>query len=126
MSKGTTPSIDDLEPVSNNGRDDEVPELELEPGDSFVGEVRSIERGLGDYESTLVHFSSDEIPLGEQRKYWAPGHVDAQFYGADVQEGDVVGLIKDEEPTKVRDDDGEIVLDDDGEEAEYHRVEVRD
>jgi len=115
MSKGKTPSIDDLSPVSDTNEDD-VPELELEPGDSFVGEVRSIERNLGQYDSTLVHFSTEK--LGEQRKYWLPGHVDAQFYQADIEEGQVVGLIKDDDPTEVETDDGETV--------EYHRVEVRD
>ena len=115
MSKGKTPNIDDLSPVSNTSNDDEVEDLELEPGDSFVGEVRSIERGLGEYDSTLVHFATEQ--LGEQRKYWLPGHVDAQFYEADIEEGDVVGLIKEEEPTSGENDDGE--------EFEYHRVEVR-
>jgi|AntRauTorcE11898_2_1112593.scaffolds.fasta_scaffold13764_2 hypothetical protein len=115
MSKGKTPNIDDLSPVQNSNNEDEVEELELEPGDSFVGEVRSIERGLGDYDSTLVHFATEQ--LGEQRKYWLPGHVDAQFYKADIEEGQVVGLIKDEEPTTGEDDDGEGF--------EYHAVEVR-
>lgn len=71
---------------------------------------RSIERGLGDYDSTLVHFATEQ--LGEQRKYWLPGHVDAQFYEADIE----AGLVKDEDPTTVEDD---------GDEFEYYRVEVR-
>jgi hypothetical protein len=118
MSKGKTPDIDDLSPVSNDDNDDEAEDLELEPGDSFVGEVRSIQQNLGEFDSTLVHFSSDEIPLGEQRKYWLPGHVEAQFYDAEIEEGQVIGLIKDEEPTEANPDDGDSF--------EYHRVEVRD
>lgn len=115
MSKGKAPSFDDLDPVEDSNGGDDAQDLELEPGDEFVGEVRSIERNLGDYDSTLVHFATQE--LGEQRKWWLPGHVDAQFYQADIQEGEVIGLSKAEEPTETETDDGEMV--------EYHRVEVR-
>ena len=115
MSKSKAPSFDDLDPVEDSNDSDDAQDLELEPGDEFVGEVRSIERNLGDFDSTLVHFATEE--LGEQRKYWLPNHVDAQFYQADIQEGDVIGLSKAEEPTETETEEGDTV--------EYHRVEVR-
>lgn len=114
MSQGATPNIDDLSPASEP-ENDEVPELNLNPGESFVGNLLSIDHELGEYDSTLAIFLDPQ--LGEKRKMWLPGHVEAQFYSADIEEGDVVGLIKEEELTKVDTDDDETV--------EYNRIEVR-
>lgn len=114
MASERAPSFDDLDPVANDYDDDDVETLKLDPGESVVGEIREINTGLGDYDSTLLIIARG---LGDVVKIWSNRQIDAQMASADLGEGDVVGIKKTEETSTYTDDTGQ--------EQEYHIFEVR-
>lgn len=111
----STPSFDDLNPVSNDFDDDEVEQIQLEPGENVVGEIREINTGLGEHNSTLIHIARG---IGDVVKLWSNRQIDAQMHRADLGVGDVIGIQKKEETATYTDDET-------GEENEYHLFEVR-
>ena len=114
MATNETPSFDDLTPVSNDF-DDEAEEIELEPGENVVGEIRELNTGLGEYNSTLIHIARG---IGDVVKLWSNRQIDAQMERAGLGVGDVVGIAKLEETATYTDGDGE--------ETEYNLFEVRE
>ena len=115
MASKEAPSFDDLEPVANDFDDDDAEQIQLEPGDSVVGEIRQIHTGLGEYDSTLLYIARG---LGDVVKLWSNRQIDAQMEAADLGVGDVIGIKKTE-------DTGTFVDEETGEEIGYPLFEVR-
>lgn len=114
MATKETPSFDDLRPVSNEF-DDDAEQIQLEPGDGVVGELRQVHTGPGDYDSTLPYIARG---IGDVVKLWSNRQTDAQMERAGVQVGDVIGIKKTEETATYTDESGE--------ETEYNIFEVRE
>lgn len=114
MASEQAPSFDDLDPVANDFEDDDAEQIQLEPGDNVVGEIRQIHTGLGEFNSTLLYIARG---LGDVVKLWSNRQIDAQMEAAGLGVGDVIGIAKTEETATYTDDDGE--------ETEYNIFEVR-
>lgn len=108
MSKGKSPSFDDLSTVnqSNDDDDGDVETIKLEPGEDFVAEVRHIEKDVGRYGNNVIHLTK---PGGGLAKYWSNRTVDQALDAADVGPGDTIGVRKadDSYTFTAENDDGE-------------------
>lgn len=116
MAAQDTPAFDDLETVEadDDSDDYETEWLELDPGESVVGELRSINPNCGQYNTTVLELARG---LGDVVTMWSNGQIDRALDANDLGEGDVVGIIHTEESRTFTDDDGE--------ETEYDLWEVR-
>jgi hypothetical protein len=83
--------FDDLEPVeSPDYEEEEVEWVDLEDGESIVGELREVRENCGDNNSR-VYKIADEI--GEPLKLlWGKASIDRQVDQADLGPGDVIGI----------------------------------
>lgn len=105
MAAENAPSFEDLSkvPSPNDNGDDDVPEVRLDPGESFVGTLRHREKGVGKYKNTVLHLSTVD---GEPVKMWSNRTIDTQLESAHVKPGDWIGVQKDAEPYTFTDDEG--------------------
>lgn len=106
MSANDTPDFDDLDPVETNEQDDdyETEWLDLEPGESVVGEVRAVRPNCGEYDNTVIELARG---LGDVVAMWSNGQIDRAFRVNDLGEGDVVGIKHTEDTATAEDDNGE-------------------
>lgn len=105
MASKEAPSFDDMTPVeSSNDNDDDVPTVKLDPGESFVAEVRHIERNVGKWNNTVLHLTRSS---GEMFKYWSCGTIDRKLEKANVGPGDTIGVRKSEDQYEFTTEDGE-------------------
>ncbi len=88
--------------------------INLEPGDSLVGELAYQEFDVGGNDSTILCIRTGP---GEYCKYWSNGQVNSVLGAEGVSLGDTVGIRKTEETDSFENDDGE--------EIEYHLMDVR-
>jgi len=115
MASESAPSFDDLNPVSSNDyEDDDVEFIKLSEGESLVGEIRAIHRGLGEHNSTLLHVARG---LGDVVKMWSNRQIDSAINSAGIEEGDVIGIRKTE--------DTRTYVDENDDEHEYNVFDVR-
>lgn len=106
MAAKDKPSFDDLTKVSpsNDNDNDDVPTKKLAPGEEFVAVIRHIERGVGQYNNTVLHLNDLD---GEPFKFWSNRTIDRSLNEADAGPGDTIGVRKDSEPYSYETDDGE-------------------
>lgn len=116
MASESLPSIEDMKPVGvpDSDRDDDAEWIDLEPGDSVIGEIREIKPNCGRYNSTVLKLSRG---VGDTVLLWSKPHIDNQITSNDLGEGDVIAIVVEDEPRTFTTDDGE--------EREYHFHEVR-
>lgn len=106
MATEETPSFDDLDPVEDPGTDteDDAEWIELEPGESIVGELRSVRPNCGDYDTTVLEIARG---LGDTVLMWSNGQIDRKLGHNDLGEGDVVGIRRTEETFTFENAEGE-------------------
>lgn len=116
MATQDTPSFDDLETVEadDDGNDYETEWIDLEAGETVVGEIRSVKPNCGQYDTTVLELARG---LGDIVTMWSNQQIDRALEDNDLGEGDVVG-IKHTEQTRT-------YTTDDGEERKYDVWEVR-
>lgn len=83
--------FDDLNPVgSPNDEDEEVEWVDLDDGESIVGELREVRENCGEHDSRVYKLATD---IGEPLKLlWGKASIDRQMDAADVAPGEVVGI----------------------------------
>ncbi|SFR85737.1 hypothetical protein SAMN05216559_0130 [Halomicrobium zhouii] len=106
MAANDTPDFDDLEPVEINEQEDDSDAewLDLEPGESVVGEVRAVRPNCGQYDNTVIELARG---LGDVVVMWSNGQIDRAFRVNDIGEGDVVGIKHTEDTATAENEDGE-------------------
>lgn len=93
MSTDTNQSgFDDLKPVDTPDDDDEEAEwLDLDDGESVVGELREIRENCGEYGSRVYKIQTG---IGEPVKLlWGKASIDRQVDAADLGPGSVLGIL---------------------------------
>lgn len=84
-------AFDDLAPVETPDDDDEELEwIDLDEGDSIVGEIREIKENCGQYGSRVYKISRG---LGDTVLMWGKASMDRQVDAADLGPGDVMGVL---------------------------------
>ena len=118
MAAQDTPAFDDLTPVKpgNDYDDEEEGWIELDRGESVVGEIREISPNCGQYNTTVINLATG---IGEVRPMWSNRQIDRALESRELAEGDVIG-IKHTDETRSFTPDGE------DEETEYDVWEVRE
>ncbi|PSQ31652.1 hypothetical protein BRD16_01705 [Halobacteriales archaeon SW_6_65_46] len=91
---------------------DEQDAISLDPDEYLIGEVRHIERDVGEYGSDVIHLTLTETDVsgfagGDMAPYWAGNTVSRKVTENDVGPGDLIGLRKDAEPYTYTGQDGE-------------------
>jgi hypothetical protein len=86
-----TSEFDALEPVepAADDDDDDAEWIDLDAGDSVVGEVREIKDNCGEYGNRVSKLSRG---VGDNILMWGTASVDSQVDRADIGAGDVIGL----------------------------------
>lgn len=85
-----TDAFDDLKPVDVPETDDDDLEwLDLDDGESVVGEIREIKENCGEFNSRVYKISRG---LGDVVLMWGKASIDRQIDAADLGAGDVVGI----------------------------------
>jgi len=118
MAAQDTPAFDDLAPVEANDdeqNDYETEWLDLDAGESVVGEIRAVKPNCGKYDTTVLEIARG---LGDVVCMWSNGQIDRALKANDLGEGDVVG-IKHTEETRTYTPEGS------DEEQEFDLWEVR-
>lgn len=108
--------FDEMQPKAGSSNDVEDEQwIELDPGESVVGELRDYQHDCGEYGSTVIRLAT---ALGVERPMWSNGQINAQLdFDDDGDLGSVIGIRKSEEMvTRVID----------GEEREFFEFEVRE
>lgn len=108
MAKSETPAFDDLEPVdatdSDEYSDDDGEWLDLERGESVVGEIRGVTPNCGDYDTTVLELA---VGIGEVKPMWSNRQIDRALESKDLEEGDVIGIKHTEEEQSFKPDDSD-------------------
>jgi len=83
--------FDALEPVEvDDDTDDEDAEwIDLDEGESVVGEIREIKENCGDYDSRVYKIARG---LGDVCLLWGKASIDRQIDSGDLGPGSVVGI----------------------------------
>jgi hypothetical protein len=116
MATQETPSFDDLEPVDNSTSDDYDSEwIDLEPGESVVGEIRELTPNCGKYDTTVIELARG---IGDVVAMWSNSQIDNALDDNDLGESDVVGIKHTEQTSTFTNEDGE--------EQEYDIWKVRE
>lgn len=101
MSKpDNSPSWDDMTDVTS-GNDSDM--YKLDPGEKLIGQLRHLEQGVGQYDNTVLHLTTD---TGEHISMWSNTTITNALEQADAQPGDWIGLQKDEETFEYETEDG--------------------
>jgi len=76
MTTQDTPSFDDLETVNTSDESDDYDTdwLDLEPGESVVGEIRAIKPNCGQYGTTVIELARG---LCDIVAMWSNGQIDS-------------------------------------------------
>lgn len=114
MASETVPDFEDLQPVSVSDDGEESEIITLEPGEHIVGEVRTVEHDIGQYDNTLITLSRG---IGDTVRMWSCTSINRQLDAAGLGPGDVIGVQKGDEQESFENDAGESV--------EYYPYEVR-
>jgi len=106
MATQDTPSFDDLETVDTSDESDDYDTdwLDLESGESVVGEIRAIKPNCGQYDTTVIELARG---LGDIVAMWSNGQIDRALESNELGEGDVVGIKHTEETRTFTTDDGD-------------------
>jgi len=83
-----------LNPVETDYDEDDLGDdsddwLDLEDGESVVGELRKVREDCGEYGSRVYRIS---LGPGEEKLMWGNASVDRQIDQANVGRGDVIGI----------------------------------
>ncbi|ACO54897.1 ORF2 [Halorubrum pleomorphic virus 1] len=92
MSKSKTPNFDDMEVLddTNDEYDDSESEwIDLDRGESVVGEIREINPDCGDYGTTVLELSRG---LGDNVCMWSNRQIDNKIEQHGLGVGEVVGI----------------------------------
>ena len=106
MASSKQPAFEDMRVVSGSDQDYDNSDdewLDLEAGESVVGELRSINENCGKHDTTVLELSRG---LGDKVTMWSNRQVDRALVNNEVGVGDVVG-IKHTEETNTFTPDGE-------------------
>lgn len=92
MASSQNPAFDEMDVVT--GDDDEYDDedtewLDLERGESVVGEVRAVNKNCGKFDSTVLELSRG---LGDNVTMWSNRQIDRVFEKNDLGAGEVVGI----------------------------------
>ena len=81
--------FDALKPVETPDDDEELEWIDLDEGDSLVGEIREIKENCGQYDSRVYKIARG---LGDVVLMWGKASIDRQVDSADLGPGVVVGI----------------------------------
>ncbi|OYR77658.1 hypothetical protein DJ84_21685 [Halorubrum ezzemoulense] len=91
MASSKNPAFDEMAVVTgdDNNYDDDGEWLDLEPGESVVGEIRAINENCGQHNTTVLELSRG---LGDNVTMWSNRQIDRVLEKNEIGVGEVVGI----------------------------------